>query len=79
VDPTPENLVAPGIEPGNSGSVGRNSDHWPTDVVVDGGGKARNKETTSKSLTYEREYHYNASVKDVMGWCRLDSSGSEQG
>jgi hypothetical protein len=27
VDPFPENLVEPGIEPGTSGSVARNSDH----------------------------------------------------
>jgi hypothetical protein len=28
-----ENLVAPGIKPGTSGSVARNSDHWTTKAV----------------------------------------------
>jgi hypothetical protein len=28
-----ENLVAAGIEPGTSGSVARNSDHWTTEAV----------------------------------------------
>jgi hypothetical protein len=30
----PENLVAPRIEAGTSGSVARNSDHWTTEAVV---------------------------------------------
>jgi hypothetical protein len=29
-----ENLVAPGIEPGTSGSIARNSDHYITEVVL---------------------------------------------
>jgi hypothetical protein len=34
VDPVPsENLVAPGIEAGISGSIARNSDHWTTEAV----------------------------------------------
>jgi hypothetical protein len=33
VDPIPENLVGPGIEPGTSGSVARNSDHYTTEAV----------------------------------------------
>jgi hypothetical protein len=28
-----EYLVAPGIKPGTSGSVARNSDHWTTEAV----------------------------------------------
>jgi hypothetical protein len=31
--PNPENLVAPGIEPGTSGFVTRNPDHYTTEVV----------------------------------------------
>jgi hypothetical protein len=38
VDPVPDplflrNLVAPGIEPGTSGSVAKNSDHYTTEAV----------------------------------------------
>jgi hypothetical protein len=29
-----ENLVSPGDEPGTSGSVGRNSDHYKIEVVI---------------------------------------------
>jgi hypothetical protein len=29
-----ENLVAPGIEPGTSGSAARNSDHYTTEAVL---------------------------------------------
>jgi hypothetical protein len=35
VDPLPENLVSPGIEPRASGSIARNSNHYITEAVYD--------------------------------------------
>jgi hypothetical protein len=32
-----ENLEVPGIEPGTSGTVARNCDHWTTEAVEFGG------------------------------------------
>jgi hypothetical protein len=47
-----ENLVALGVEPGTSGSVARNSDHWITETVKRRNSKTNKIYTTLTTCAY---------------------------
>jgi hypothetical protein len=52
-----ENLIAPGIEPGTSGSVARNSDHYTTEAVLVLNIQAINSSETSETFYQTTRHH----------------------